>query len=296
MADSELDELITAVINSRKYKHVSPALVQKIGLRELSVRRNFKEAVKATKNKLHQVGGAYLDAQIPYQKALMQLQETAVSCAETAVSSPEQRAVCQQLMRLHSSTRERLPILAEFYETIFAQLPPIRSVLDIASGLNPLALPWMPLAADATYYAIDIYADMMAFLQKAFPLLGVHGDAECRDVITHPPTQSVDLALILKTLPVLDQVDKTAVSRLFDNLQARYILITFPVRSLGGRNKGMAANYAAQFDEWVNGRLWQYQRFEFTTELAFLIFVKDSHERTNDNGEIINAQPSVQNI
>jgi len=268
MANSELDKLVTAVSQSRKYKQISPDLVRRIGARELSVRRNVKEAVKATKNKLHQVGGAYLDAQIPYEKALQRLE-----------NGQDQSVVCQELMRLHKSTNERLPILAQFYETIFAQLPPIHSVLDIASGLNPLAIPWMPLAKNATYTAYDIYADMMGFLQQAFPLLGVQGKAECQDVISQPPTEQVDLALILKALPVLDQVDKTAVSNLLNTIQAQYILVTFPIKSLGGRDKGMAANYEAQFDQWVNGlsprksgsRLWHIQQFNFATELAFLI-------------------------
>ena len=82
---------------------------------------------------------------------------------------------------------------------------------------------------------------------------------------------AVDLALLLKTLPVLAQVDKTAVPRLLDSLQAHYLLISFPAKSLGGRNKGMVENYEAQFYQWATGRNWQIKRFEFASELAFLI-------------------------
>src|SRR5262249_35063568 len=120
------------------------------------------------------------------------------------------RAACLRVMHHHASTRERLPILNEFCTTIFAALPPVRSVLDVACGLNPLAIPWMPLTADATYIACDIYEDMADFLNGFFPLAGVQGRAEACDVIGTPPTQTVDLALVLKVLPPLEQIDKTA--------------------------------------------------------------------------------------
>jgi len=129
----------------------------------------------------------------------------------------------------------------------------------------------MPLAEDAVYLAYDIYADMMAFLNDYFALAGVPGRAAVRDVAAAPPTEPVDLALLLKTLPVLAQEDKTAVPRLLDTLQARYLLVSFPAQSLGGRQKGMVANYEAQFDQWVAGRNWQVKRFEFASELAFLV-------------------------
>ncbi len=259
-----LERLITAVSNSPKYRHISPDLIRRIGERELTVRRSAKEAVKATKNKLHQIGGAYLDKKIDYAKALQRLEDAALS--------PDQlQAACRDLMCLHASTRERLPIIDTFYRQLFAELPPINSILDVASGLNPLSIPWMPLADNAVYYACDIYADMMAFLIDAMSLFGVDPQTEVRDVIGNPPTQPVDLALILKTLPVLEMVDKTAVSHLLDTIQAKHMIITFPVRSLGGRSKGMTENYTIQFNAWITGRNWEVKSIAFETELAFLV-------------------------
>jgi len=264
MADIQLDSLITAVTNSPKYRYISPDLIRRIGERELSVRHSPKEAIKATKNKLHQIGGAYLDTKIDYAKALRQLEDAAPSAILL-------QSACRDLMNLHASTRERLPIIDKFYDQIFAEMAPVRTVLDVASGLNPLAIPWMPLAENAVYYACDIYADMMNFLHDAMLVLGVEARTEVRDVVGSPPTQPVDLALILKTLPVLEMVDKTAVSHLLDTIQAHHLLITFPVRSLGGRSKGMIDNYTSQFNNWAAARKWQIKSFTFATELAFLV-------------------------
>ncbi len=265
MTDKEaLEKLVEQVRKSAKYRHLSPDLIRRIGVRELAVRRNQKEAVKATKNKLHQVGGAYQERKIDFDRMIAQL---AAAKDDPAIL----RQTCREIMSLHSSTRERLPILDEFYTTIFAQLPPITTVVDVACGLNPLALPWMPLHPDVTYYAYDIYEDMMGFLADFLQMVGVNGRAQTRDVIGNPPTEPCDLALVLKTLPCLEQVDKSAATQLLDAINAQYILITYPAQSLGGRNKGMAEHYTAHFKSLINGRNRPYQRFEFQTELAFLV-------------------------
>lgn len=260
----ELEKLVTAVSRSAKYRHLNPDLIQRIGARELVARRTYKEAVKSTKNKLHQVGGAYFAARIDYDAALARLQKT----RDDPVAF---RQTCRDLMALHASTRERLPILDGFYRNILADLSPIRSVIDVACGLNPLAWPWMPLAEGASYHAYDIYGDMTGFLQGFFELLGVNGRAQTRDIIGQPPEETADIAFILKTLPCLEQVDKTAAARLLDNLNARYLLISYPARSLGGRRKGMVENYTTHFEKLADGRNWRVRRFEFEMELAFLV-------------------------
>ncbi len=260
----ELEKLVTAVLAAPKYRHVSPDLVRRVGARELAVRRNVKEAVKATKNKLHQVGGAYFTGKIDYARALAELQAAAGDEATF-------RAACRQVMALHASTRERLPILEQFYATTLANLPPVRTVMDVACGLNALAWPWMPFGRKTQYIGYDIYGDIVGFVGQFLALVGVTGETAVRDVISSPPDRPVDLVLLLKLLPVLAQVEETAVPRLLDALQARYLLISFPAASLGGRKKGMVANYEAQFHVWADGRDWQVQRFAFETELAFLV-------------------------
>ena len=180
-------------------------------------------------------------------------------------------AACKMVMAAHASTRERLPILEAFYAATFAELPPIHSVLDLACGLNPLAIPWMPLAEGASYIACDIYTDMVDFLSEALPLLSVNGEARVCEVVGAPPGDAVDLALVLKTIPCLEQVDKEAGARLLESLNAKYLLVSFPVSSLGGREKGMAENYEARFWELVEGRGWEVERFEFESELAFVV-------------------------
>jgi 16S rRNA (guanine(1405)-N(7))-methyltransferase len=270
--EKALGALTQAVLSSAKYRHVSQDLIRSIGQRELSSRRNLKQAIKGTKNRLHQVGGAYFRKKVDYQEGLALLRMAAGNDEPAAM-----RRVCRDLMRLHASTSERLDILDQFYATTLAGLAPVRTVLDIASGFNPLSLPWMPFDADVEYYAYDIYADMMAFIQEFLDVAGVKGAAEVRDVTSRPPTQHADLALLLKTLPCLEQIDKTAAQNLLDGLNAAYLLVSFPVHSLGGFDKGMAQHYEEHFLTLIEGRHWPVRRFEFSSELAFLVETGINH-------------------
>jgi 16S rRNA (guanine(1405)-N(7))-methyltransferase len=266
MSDTQITQLVDTVLKSAKYKNICPDFVRTIGAQELTKRRNLKEAVKATKNKLHQVGGAYLPGKMNYTAWLAEL-----NIASQAANQDEWGKVCARVLNYHSSTRERLPLLTQFYATILADLPPIHSVIDLACGLNPLAIPWMSLAADVEYYAYDIYQDMIDFLNGFMRLARINGRAEARDVINACPEHSVDLAFVLKAIPCLEQIDKTAGMRLLDTLNANYLVVSFPVHSLGGQQKGMATNYGARFGNLVANKNWPVKRFEFAYELAFLV-------------------------
>lgn len=262
--DKQLQSLVEAITSTSKYKQVTPDLIQVIGQRELAIRPSWKEAVKATKSKLHQVAGAYQDTKINYTQSLDLLQERANSPTEF-------RETCRQIMRWHVSSRERLPILQDFFSAILGEAPGLLSVIDIACGLNPLAWPWMPFDDQVEYTAYDIYADSIAFIHDFMNIAGINGRAEVRDVLQHPPTQQVDLAFILKSLPCLEQLSKNATFTLLDAIQARNLLISYPVTSIGGRRKGMITNYDAQFENIANRYNWSFTRFEFSTELAFLV-------------------------
>ena len=269
---NQLEELIHTVRASKKYAAISEDLIRGVGGRELAARRNLKEAIKATKNKLHQVAGAFLDARPPYAEWLAQLDSASAEGDSKPITQDSKlAAICRDIMRHHASTRERIPMLDGFYRQIFAALPPVRSVLDLACGLNPLALPWMPLAPGAAYFACDLYADMIAFLNGFFRLAGVAGQASVCDLVSAPPRQRADLALVLKTLPTLDQIARDAGRDLLRALDVPSMLVSFPARSLGGRDKRMPEHYAERFAALVAAEGWSAERFEFATELAFLV-------------------------
>jgi 16S rRNA (guanine(1405)-N(7))-methyltransferase len=260
----QLSQLVASVQISSKFKNVHPGLIARIGAGELKKERRLKEAVKATKKKLHQVGSAYQLSRNDYQAWLSSLRESANDLDQF-------KAACLEIMDHNRSTQERLPIIVDFYSEIFAHLPPINSVLDVACGFNPLAIPWMDLEENASYTAVDIYKDMTNFIGEYLELMPVQGKAMLCDVITELPGERFDLAIMLKAMPCLEQLDKGAGGLILENLNAKHILVSYPIYSLGGKAKGMLENYQRQFYEMVDGKGWNIQKFEFLTELAFLV-------------------------
>ena len=261
-----LDELVKQVLATKKYADVSPDLVRLIASHELARRNNLKDADKATRSKLHQVGSAYQEAAIPYEKMRSQLDQL-----PPRLTDPTTKDVLKQFLTYHASTRERLPILERIFTETLAPIAPIRSIVDIACGLNPLAIPWMPLDESCKYLAFDIYGEMIDFVNLFFKKFRIDGHASVRDVLNELPDEPVQLALILKTIPCLEQIDKSAGLRLMENVRAENLLVSFPGRSLGGRSKGMVQNYEAHFNELTAGKDWRILRFEFPGELAFLV-------------------------
>jgi 16S rRNA (guanine(1405)-N(7))-methyltransferase len=113
---------------------------------------------------------------------------------------------------------------------------------------------------------------MMNFISQFLTLIGIKGNAVVGDVIFECPNQPVDVAFVLKTIPCLEQLDKSAGKRLLNNIQAKHLIISFPIHSLGGRrDKGMATNYTKRFMEMVADKEWTVKSMEFSTELVFLV-------------------------
>jgi 16S rRNA (guanine(1405)-N(7))-methyltransferase len=264
---SELDQVVSSVASSKKYQAVCTDTIHRIAERELasSPHGNLKAAVKATKRRLHQVYGAF-EGVLDYDNAIQRLE-----AAHEAGTREGIEAACLHVMRLHSSTRERLAILERFYPKVFEITGSPRSILDLGCGLNPLALPWMGLDTGAAYVALDIDATRIRFLDRYLAMTGLDAQARCQDILASPPFESVDVALLLKMSPSLERQEQGATLRLLEQLRTSFAVVSFAVKSLGGREKGMLAHYRSQFLELIAGRRWSVNDLIFDTELAFVL-------------------------
>lgn len=260
MAAPEVDEraarLAAEVRKAPKARHVFPAFVADRCAEEIDRRGGTdREIVKRVKRSLHQVGGAYLTPPPRYDRLLARLADTE--------PGPDRTAAVRHLVAGHASMRERVGALDHYYPALFDGIDRIGTspdaasepgaamglvVLDLACGLNPLARPFMPIEV-AHYQACDLYLDMLDFVADASAMLGSPVDAFPWDLVAGPPQRRADVALLLKTLPCLDQLDPTAGRRLVTGLASTctHLLVTYPVRSLGGTEKGMREHYAATF-------------------------------------------------
>jgi 16S rRNA (guanine(1405)-N(7))-methyltransferase len=178
-------------------------------------------------------------------------------------------------MRAHASTRERIEVLDDFYRRIFALTGPPASVLDLACGCAPLALPWMDLPSGATYHAFDVDSRYVALAETCLRVFEVNGSAALCDVAADPPTMAADVALLLKSVPCLEQQAAGSASRVLDTLRVKHVVVSFPTRSLGGAQKGMAGTYRGVMERLVAGRGWGVRELVFPLELVFVVHTRD---------------------
>ena len=268
MVDDKLEELVQSVRAKASYSQISEDLIRWLGKQELAKRRNLKEAVKHTRSKLHQSGGAYLESKPDYARWRAELVDIPPN-----LDDPALQAFCQKVMLAHASTRERLPILERFFQQTLADAAPIGSILDLGCGMNPLSIPWIPGNGHMTYLGLDIYADMATFLNDFFDHLGISGRVQVYNLLQGLPADlpKVRVAMLLKTVTCLELIDHAVTTKLLDGIQADFLLISYPVHSLGGRSKGMRSTYEKHFAVLAAEHHWQAKCFEFETELAYLI-------------------------
>jgi len=223
---------------SAKYDMLYPPLVERI----IAEERNKKDPVKAAKTRMHQLYGAYLQGNA-HKKAsqLLDLQGGGA------------------ILSLHASTKERLPYLTEFYEIIAKNTGVVETIMDLGCGFNPFAIPLMPDELTKNleaYHAYDIDLRTKELLNRFFMLEGLPPIARCADLTVETPSEGVDLALMLKLLPVLEAQSPGRGFELANAINARFLVISYPLKSLGGREKGMDKNYSASFENAIlNGFL-----------------------------------------
>jgi 16S rRNA (guanine(1405)-N(7))-methyltransferase len=257
------EEVVDAVLQSRRYKNVAPDLVRRLAGEELPKSKNAADAQKRTKRRLHQIFGAYADP-LPYDKLIDKLQD--------AHADPEQfKRICKEILPLHASTAERMKDLDRFYKPIFEITGRPAKIMDLACGLNPLTIPWMGLSPSTFYLATDIDTELVKFLDRFLAIAPVHGEARANDLVAGPPGDDATISFLFKALPCL-QHQVPDLLPILDEINANWLVISFPTRSLGGRSgKGMIATYRQMMQQLVNQRQWPAEEVAFSSEIVFVV-------------------------
>jgi 16S rRNA (guanine(1405)-N(7))-methyltransferase len=234
------------VSRASRYRNVDAGLVRRIAGEELPQARSEADAVKRVKRRLHQAVGAYRSARSPRDDPLRAVREAWAG----NLRDPAFEDACGAVLMQHASTRERLPHIQEVYRRIWdVTAGPPASVLDLGCGLGPLALPWMELPSTTLYAAVDVDGVELAIVDEFFDLVGQPHEIQAMDLADKTPASSAEMALLLKLVPILDRQDPTAAVRLLREVDVRHAVVSFPGRSLGGREKGMERSYRARLEE-----------------------------------------------
>jgi len=260
------DSLIDTILQSRKYRDLAipTETVRNLLEQELPHYKTQKEAVEVVRKKLHNIIAPYL-GDPDYPSAAQQLDE-----AFASEDAAQIRQVCRSILEMHASSKERMPILAGFYEQLFSLTGKPKTILDLACGLNPFALPWMGLAADIRYYAYDIHQPRLDLINHFFSLQGMQPLGIKQDILVDPPQVEAEVALFFKEAHRFDQRQRGCNRKLWCALRVRYLLVSLPTNSLSGRHNLVERQRQLVYGT-LEGLPWQVSELMFESELAFCI-------------------------
>lgn len=261
---ARVGRVVDAVRRSAKYRTLAEPVVVRAAEDALRRHGGEAEAAAAVRRRLHQVYGAFVVGSA-YDAAL------AAVAAARGRGEDALRSVCARVMRWHASTAERLPYVGRLYEEVFALTGVPRSVLDAACGLNPVAVPWMGLPAGAAVWGCDVERRLVDFVDAFLKAVGVEGGAELRDLIAEPPVAEADVGFLLKSVPCLDRQRAGAGFAVAEALPVRWLVVSFPTRTLGGRDVAMEANYAAAAERWLDERSWPAHVVTIPNERVYVV-------------------------
>lgn len=275
--DKNHEALITAVTTaikqSRKYGDTSEATIRQLAEEAARQHKKPKAAIKAVRARLHSIMAPYL-GDPDYTAVSHQFTEAFANRDEERI-----RQLCLQSLDAHLSTRERLPIMADFYAQIFAVTGQPHSILDIACALNPLALRWMfPEAVEQwlvngerlRFYAYDIHEPRINFINHYFRLEGLEPQARVQDVAMHFPQEQADVALFLKEMPRFTRNYGDLGRPLLQALNVRWLVLSYPsISTHGGRN--LTGRYREFMHQLIDGLDWPVTELLFDGELVFII-------------------------
>jgi 16S rRNA (guanine(1405)-N(7))-methyltransferase len=261
------DAVIAGLRESSKYRNLSASVLARTAQWALA-RHAGRDALKAAKRKLHQVYAAFCPP-----GAIARLARLIAELPAPDASAF--RAACGEILAGHASTAERLPHLDSLYPRLWELTGPPRSVLDLACGFHPFAMPWMQLPSDAVYLPCDLDERLIEQVNRFLMHVGSPPIARCRDVLGEE-FERFDVVLLLKTFPCLEQQEPDAGLRLLQTLPARVAVVSFPTVSLSGRRKGMRGHYCKVVDSLAASCGLQPRLWELPDEL-FAVFERPAH-------------------
>jgi len=256
-------EIADEVARSKKYSNVDRTVLERICAETLPKYVKQKDVIKAVKKTLHMIYESYIPEE-SHTRAEAYLSSYTGSDIKT------DRAFSASIMALHASTNERLGQAAAIYDYICRYVNAEDSIIDIGCGFNPFALPFFT-SLPKSYYAFDICSSTIALLNSYFSSANLPYSADICDAVTNTPKVSGNVLFMFKLFPLLEQQKKGRAFDVIRSLDCNTAVVSFPLKSASGRDKGMDAFYSALFEKGLPSGFLITDKTKFINEMFYVI-------------------------
>ncbi|MEA3378767.1 MAG: hypothetical protein U9Q69_03945 [Nanoarchaeota archaeon] len=243
----------------KEYIKINSHLNKNIGWISNPKSKNYKKTIKDLRKILREVYGVFKDKDFLTKEILLE-----------DISGLKDIDAHIELLKLHASTKERLPYYFEVYGKIVGLVDKMDTILDLGAGFNPLSMPFMDFKIK-NYCAVELTENDVIFLNKYFKKVHVRGHAIVKDLTKVGDLPQVDVCFIFKLLDTLETLKKDVSEEILKGLNARWVIISFATKSLGGK-KNISKNRLKWFKEIIKN--YEYKEFEIPNEIFFVIKLK----------------------
>lgn len=180
----------------------------------------------------------------------------------------------EKILGSHTSTRERLPFYDIIYKELSSRIPAPKTLLDLGCGMNPLSYSWMKRHGwSPEIIASDVSSGDMEFLMEAFQAHGIPGRTIALDLIKDCEILEnidADVTFMLKLLDSLETVERFISYKIFEHIASRWIVVSFPTKSLGGK-KTIPAKGRSWFERLLKRFGYGFETFSVENEMFYVV-------------------------
>lgn len=265
LSNEEIQALIAELRTSPKYRDINLPIetLQDLISRESNNYKKIKDVKQAVKKKLHNIIAPYL-GDPHYEQAMIEMQKIFPAGEESI------KSFCLSLLQSHASTKERIPIMEDFYKQIFSSIGYPDSIYDLACGLNPFALPWMGIPEQTRYFAFDLHFPRVQLINQFFRQINRPELAFYQDILVNPPKDKADIAFFFKEAHRFDQRQKGCNRGFWISLPVKKIVVSLPASSLTGKHDKMEQHQRLVY-ETIEDLHWPVQEMMINSEIVFII-------------------------
>lgn len=170
------------------------------------------------------------------------------------------------ILKTHSSTAERISFYPQL-KSLLSSLK-INSILDLACGLNPIAL----APPEIKYYASDINLSDLEKVQDFFNKNNIAGKTFICDLrnIYSCPLPLADITLLFKVLDIIEPKGHKLAEKIISHLNSKYILVSFATRKLSGKPMNFPRRF--WFEKMLSRLSLNFESFFSNNEIFYLIY------------------------
>ncbi len=180
----------------------------------------------------------------------------------------------EEILQLHTSTRERLSFYSELYQKLFQIANKPLAIIDLGCGVNPFSIPLMKLK-QLDYYAYDLSKDEIKRLNLFFKQIHqknpfFNGKAKVLDIFNLKSIRPADICFLFKMTDILDWGKGHKVTEeIIKKIPARFVVVSFPTKTMSGKRMNFPRR---KWIELMCQRLkYEFQIIKFSNELFYVI-------------------------